>query len=76
MRRIPHGAVGFALGAEYPGAAGLLTNVITKSGSNMFSGSANYFFQNDGLQAETCQVPKAGVPCGDVIASVPSDFQV
>ena len=49
--------------AEYPGAAGLLTNVITKSGSNMFSGSANYFFQNDGLQAETCQVPKPGVSC-------------
>jgi hypothetical protein len=38
--------------AEYPGAAGLLTNVITKSGSNLFSGSANYFFQNDGLVNE------------------------
>ena len=38
-----------AIPAEYPGAAGLLTNVITKSGSNMFSGSANYFFQNDNL---------------------------
>ena len=38
-----------AIPAEYPGAAGLMTNVITKSGSNLFSGSANYFFQNDGL---------------------------
>jgi hypothetical protein len=41
-----------AIPAEYPGAAGLMTNVITKSGSNMFSGSANYFFQNDGLVNE------------------------
>jgi hypothetical protein len=38
-----------AIPAEYVGAAGLLTNVITKSGSNTFHGSANYFFQNDGL---------------------------
>jgi hypothetical protein len=52
-----------AIPAEYPGAAGLLTNVVTKSGSNMFSGSANYFFQNDGLQAETCQVQKTGQAC-------------
>jgi hypothetical protein len=41
-----------AIPAEYPGAAGLLTNVITKSGSNRFSGSANYFFQNDNLVAK------------------------
>jgi hypothetical protein len=41
-----------AIPAEYPGAAGLLTNVITKSGSNVFSGSANYFFQNDNLVNE------------------------
>ena len=41
-----------AIPAEYPGAAGLLTNVITKSGSNKFSGSANYFFQNDNLVAK------------------------
>ena len=41
-----------AIPAEYPGAAGLLTNVVTKSGSNLFSGSANYFFQNDNLVNE------------------------
>ncbi len=41
-----------AIPAEYPGAAGLLTNVITKSGSNRFSGSANYFLQNDHLVAK------------------------
>ena len=37
--------------AEFIGAAGLLTNVITKSGSNTFHGSVNYFFQNDSLVA-------------------------
>ena len=38
--------------AEYVGAAGLLSTVITKSGSNAFHGSGNYFFQSDALQAE------------------------
>lgn len=38
--------------AEFTGTPGLLTNVITKSGSNTFHGSANYFFQDDNLQAE------------------------
>jgi hypothetical protein len=41
-----------AIPAEYVGAAGLLTNVVTKSGTNTFHGSANYFFQNDNLQAK------------------------
>ncbi|MPY88337.1 MAG: TonB-dependent receptor [Luteitalea sp.] len=38
--------------AEFAGTPGLLSNVITKSGSNAFHGSANYFFQDDNLQAE------------------------
>ena len=38
--------------AEYVGAPGLLSSVITKSGTNQFSGSVNYFLQNDGLVAE------------------------
>jgi hypothetical protein len=38
--------------AEFVGAAGLLSNVITKSGTNRFSGSVNYFFQNDRLESE------------------------
>ena len=38
--------------AEFVGAPGLLSNVITKSGSNTFHGSVNYFFQNDDLVAE------------------------
>ena len=37
--------------AEYVGAPGLLSSVITKSGTNQLSGSVNYFFQNDGLVA-------------------------
>jgi hypothetical protein len=41
-----------AIPAEYVGAPGLISNVITKSGSNNFSGSANYFFQNSNLVAE------------------------
>lgn len=43
--------------AEFVGIPGLLSNVITKSGSNTFHGSANYFFQNDGLVAENKNSP-------------------
>ena len=38
--------------AEFVGAPGLISNVVTKSGSNSLHGSANYFFQNDNLVAE------------------------
>lgn len=38
--------------AEYVGSAGLISNVVTKSGSNAFHGSVNYFFQNSSLVAE------------------------
>ncbi len=38
--------------AEFVGAPGLISNVVTKSGSNDFHGSANYFFQNSDLVAE------------------------
>ena len=43
--------------AEFVGVPGLLANVITKSGSDSFRGSANYFFQNDGLVAENQNSP-------------------
>jgi hypothetical protein len=43
--------------AEFVGVPGLLSNVITKSGSNTFHGSGNYFFQNDGLVAENENSP-------------------
>jgi hypothetical protein len=38
--------------AELVGSAGLIANVITKSGSDRFQGSANYFFQNSKLVSE------------------------
>jgi hypothetical protein len=37
------------LPAEYVGAQGLVSNVITKSGGNQFTGSANFYVQNDSL---------------------------
>jgi hypothetical protein len=40
------------LPAEFVGAPGLVSNVITKTGTNTWHGSVNYFFQNDGLVAE------------------------
>ncbi|MEM9554706.1 MAG: TonB-dependent receptor [Acidobacteriota bacterium] len=38
-----------AIPAEFVGSPGLISNVVTKSGSNQFSGSLNYYFQNDSL---------------------------
>ncbi|WP_237384477.1 carboxypeptidase regulatory-like domain-containing protein [Sulfidibacter corallicola] len=35
--------------AEYIGAPGLISNVITKSGGNEFTGSVNYYHQDDSL---------------------------
>lgn len=37
--------------AEFIGAPGLVSNVVTKSGGNDFAGSLNYYFQNDSLVA-------------------------
>ncbi len=47
------------LPAEYVGAAGLVSTVITKSGSNRYSGSANYFFRNESFVAENQHAPGA-----------------
>lgn len=38
--------------AEFAGAPGLLSSVVTKAGSNNFSGSVNYYTQNEGLVAD------------------------
>ena len=45
------------ISAEYVGTPGLLSNVVLKSGSNTYSGSVNYFFQNDSLQLENTNLP-------------------
>ncbi|WP_395942646.1 carboxypeptidase regulatory-like domain-containing protein [Brevundimonas sp.] len=41
-----------AIPAEYAGGSGLISRVVTKSGSNEWHGSANYYFQNDSLVQE------------------------
>jgi len=59
--------------AEYVGVPGLISNVITKSGSNNFSGSANHFFQNESLVSkldregvtEVANAPKEKFGTGD-----------
>jgi hypothetical protein len=38
--------------AEYEGGAGLISKVVTKSGSNEFHGSVNYYTQSDSLVAD------------------------
>ncbi len=41
--------MGVGAPAEYGNHTGAVMNVVTKKGSNTFSGGANYFFQTDGL---------------------------
>jgi hypothetical protein len=45
--------------AEFAGAPGLLSSVVTKAGSNNFSGSVNYYTQNDSLVADNENRPNA-----------------
>ncbi len=56
--------------AEFVGAAGLVSNVVTKSGSNDFHGSANYFFQNSGLVADNENLPSADFSTYDAAATL------
>ena len=56
--------------AEYVGAAGLISTVITKSGSNRYSGSANYFFQNDNFVAENEHTPGATFSTDDTAFTI------
>ena len=44
------------LAAEYVGAPGLVSNVVLKAGSNSYSGSVNYFFQNASLVASESSI--------------------
>ncbi len=45
------------LPSEFVGATGLVSNIITKSGGNQFSGSINYYLQNDSLVADNDHEP-------------------
>ena len=40
------------LPAKYSGGSGLVTRIVTKSGGNEFTGSVNYYFQDDSLVAD------------------------
>ena len=46
--------------AEYAGGSGLISRVVTKSGSNDWHGSLNYYFQNDTLVQEDEHNTSAG----------------
>ena len=46
-----------AIPAEFIGAPGLISNVVTKSGGNQFSGSVGYYFQNDSLVGDNDHFP-------------------
>ncbi|MNS44347.1 TonB-dependent Receptor Plug Domain protein [compost metagenome] len=46
--------------AEYGGGSGLISRVVTKSGSNEWHGSLNYYMQNDNLVAEDKHNTSAG----------------
>ena len=56
--------------AEYVGSAGLISTVITKSGSNLFTGSGNYFFQNDRLIARNEHAESARFESNDTAFTV------
>ncbi|XQW84648.1 TonB-dependent receptor [Thalassotalea piscium] len=46
--------------AEFEGGTGLVTRVVTKSGGNEFSGSFNYYTQNDGLVSDNENLAENG----------------
>ncbi|GHB58464.1 membrane protein [Psychrosphaera saromensis] len=48
-----------AVPAKYAGGAGLVSRVVTKSGSNEFHGSVNYYLQNDSLVGDYDSPTKA-----------------
>lgn len=45
--------------AEYAGGQGLISRVVTKSGSNEFHGSVNYYTQSDSLVADNENLPNS-----------------
>lgn len=56
--------------AEYAGGSGLVSKVITKSGSDEFHGSVNYYFQNDKLVAKNKHNTSSGFSTYDAAATL------
>jgi Carboxypeptidase regulatory-like domain len=56
--------------AEFIGSPGLLSSVVTKSGTNNYNGSVNYFFQNDALVAENQNSAAEGFSTFDAAGTI------
>lgn len=56
--------------AEYAGGSGLVAKVITKSGSNEYHGSINYYFQNDSLVADNKHNTSSGFSTYDAAVTL------
>lgn len=59
-----------AVPAEYAGGSGLISRVITKSGSNEWHGSANYYYQSDGLVQEDEHATSGGFSTYDAAVTL------
>lgn len=56
--------------AEYAGGSGLISKVVTKSGSDEFHGSINYYLQNDSLVADDKHGESAGFSTYDTAVTI------
>lgn len=56
--------------AEYAGGSGLISKVVTKSGSDEYHGSINYYFQNDSLVADDEHGESAGFSTFDTAVTL------
>lgn len=56
--------------AEFIGAPGLVSNVVTKSGGNDYAGSLNYYFQNDSLVEDNENLPDASFSTYDTAFTI------
>ena len=56
--------------AEYAGGSGLISKVVTKSGSDEFHGSINYYLQNDNLVAKDKHGTSAGFSTYDTAVTL------
>ena len=56
--------------AEFVGSAGLLSSVVTKSGTNNYNGSVNYFFQNSDLVADNKNSPSENFSTFDAAGTI------